>query len=322
MSSQDQTATGAASTPLLTLRGLRADRGERAVLRGVDLDVHRGEILGLLGPNGAGKSTLFHLLNGLIPWASGRVELEGRPFDARQRSFRARCGVVFQEPALDPQLTGRENLMLAGRLYGLPRSQTRTRAQALLERAGLADRADEAVARYSGGMRRRVELARALIHEPSILVLDEPTSGLDEGAFRTVWAELHAWRRERELTLVFTTHRPEEAEQADRLAILDGGRIVACDTPDRLRARVRGDLIVIEAADASATAATLAERFGVEARVIDGRIALRSEQAHELIPRIVRELPVSALRSIGMRRTGLGEVFLELTGHELSETAP
>jgi ABC-2 type transport system ATP-binding protein len=177
------------------------------------------------------------------------------------------------------------------------------------------------VSRYSGGMRRRVELARALIHRPSLLILDEPTTGLDEGAYRLFWSDLQALRRDTELTLLLTTHRADEAEHCDRLAILDRGRIVACDTPERLRERVRGDLLILESADPRSVADTISARFDVAAQILDGKVTVRRERAHELIPRIVEALPDGALEAISLRHTGLGEVFLELTGHELAASA-
>jgi len=319
MPPEADSARPAIDSPALSIRDLVVRRGGRTVLHGVNLDVGRGEAFGLLGPNGAGKTTLFHVLTGLLAPSSGSLVLDGRPATTSARAFRARTGVVFQQPALDSQLTARENLRLAARLYGVPAADARRRIDALLERARLADRADEPVRRYSGGMRRRVELARALVHRPSLLILDEPTTGLDEGAYRGFWADLEALRRESGLTLLLTTHRADEAEHCDRLAILDQGRVVACDAPDRLRERVRGDLLILEALDARSVAALIAERFGLEARVLDDRVTVRRERAHELIPRLVEALPDGALRAISLRSTGLGEVFLELTGHALAD---
>jgi ABC-2 type transport system ATP-binding protein len=217
-------------------------------------------------------------------------------------------------------LTARQNLMLAARLYGVRRRSARARIDEWLERVDLGGRADETLSRLSGGMRRRIELVRALIHEPELLILDEPTTGLDEGAFRRIWSDLLEMRRRRGLTMLLTTHRADEAEYCDRIGILDRGRLVACDTPDRLRARVRGDLLVIEAEDPPLVVTVLHQRFGVEARAADGKVVLHRERAHELIPRIVEALPEGALHSISMRHTGLGEVFLELTGHELDDS--
>ena len=305
--------------PRLELRGLTVELGGRPVLRGIDLELHAGEILGLLGPNGAGKTTVFRILTGLLEPSGGTLLLDGRAVRPGARSFRARCGIVFQDPALDPRLSARKNLELSARLYGYGRREAAGRIERALERIRLADRADEPVAQFSGGMRRRVELARALIHQPSILVLDEPTTGLDEGAFRSFWKTLLELRKSRGLTLLLTTHRADEAECCDRIAFVDGGRVVACDAPDELRARVRGDLVVLDAEDPKAAGEILATRLDVRTTQIDGKLLIRRERAHELIPRIVESLPEGALHSVSLRRTGLGEVFLELTGHELED---
>jgi ABC-2 type transport system ATP-binding protein len=299
------------------VRDLSVERSGRQVLRGLGFELRPGEVVGLLGRNGAGKTTLFQVLCGLLDPGSGTFALDGQPIAPGHRAFRSRCGVVFQEPALDPRLTARQNLALAAGLYGVARRDVRRRIEDLLERVHLTDRGDEPVSRLSGGMRRRVELARALIHEPELLILDEPTTGLDEAAFRRIWTDLLELRDRRGLTMLLTTHRADEAEHCDRIGVLDGGRLIAFDTPARLRARVRGDLLVIETDDPDPVIETLRRRFEVEAHRADGRVVLHREHAHELIPRVVEALPEGALRSISMRRTGLGEVFLELTGHDL-----
>lgn len=301
----------------LSVRDLSVERSGRQVLRGLGFELRPGEVVGLLGRNGAGKTTLFQVLCGLLDPDSGEFALDGRPIAPGDREFRSRCGVVFQEPALDPRLTARQNLALAAGLYGVGRRDAPGRIEELLERVQLADRGDEPVSRLSGGMRRRVELVRALIHEPELLVLDEPTTGLDEAAFRRIWADLLELRDRKGISMLLTTHRADEAEHCDRIGILDGGRLIAFDTPTQLRARVRGDLLVIETDDPEPVIETLRERFDVQAHRADGRVVLHRERAHELIPRIVEALPEGALRSISMRHTGLGEVFLELTGHEL-----
>jgi len=311
--------TGADPGAAITIRGLTVRRGDRLVLDGLELDIERGEIFGLLGPNGAGKTSLFHVLTGLLPPVSGEFTFEGRrtmPGDAR---FRSATGVVFQEPALDPRLSARRNLFLAARLYGVPKAIARSRIETLLERAGLSDRGDDPISTFSGGMRRRVELARGLIHEPSLLILDEPTIGLDEGAFRQFWNDLRISQETSDMTVVLTTHRADEAERCDRLGILDRGRVIASGTPDELRRRVRGDLLILETGDTESVADQLRTKFDLEPLCLDGRVLVRLERAHELIPRLVETLPPGTLDSIGMRRTGMGEVFLELTGNELSQ---
>jgi ABC-2 type transport system ATP-binding protein len=307
----------APSPPRLEVRGLRVARGSRRVLEDVSFEVRRGEAFGILGPNGAGKTTCFHILTGLLAPDAGQIFLDGRGSGPADPEFRVRVGVVFQSPALDPRLTARENLLFASRLYAVPAADARKRVTALLARAELTERAADPVAQLSGGLMRRLELARALVHDPEILILDEPTTGLDEAAFRRTWADLLALRRDRGLTLLLTTHRPDEAEMCDRLAILDGGRLVACDTPDRLRARVRGDLILIETDAPDSVATALAARLGVETKILDGRVAVERPRGHELVPRLVEALPEGAVRSVSVRRPGLGEAFLDLTGHSL-----
>ncbi len=307
------------SDAVLEIRDLRASRGERAVLQGVTLDVRRGELFGLLGPNGAGKTTLFRILIGLHDPEGGSIALEGLPLAPRERGFRARVGVVFQDPAVDSKLTVRENLRLAARLYGVPRPEAERRIGALLERLDVSDRIDDLAGTLSGGLRRRVEIARSLVHDPTLLLLDEPTTGLDAAAFRKTWDLLHGLRKERGLTLLVTTHLPQEAELSDRLAVLDRGTIVAVGTPDELRSRVRGDFVVLEGPDPVAIFATLADTLHLVPRILDGRVLVEIENGHEWIPRIVEALPAGALRSVGLRRPGLAEAFLEITGHELAE---
>ncbi len=312
-------AATAPATARLALDGLAVRRGGRRVLDGVTFDVAPGEVFGILGPNGAGKTTLFQIVVGLLDAEAGTVSVDGRRLRPRDAAFRERVGIVFQEPALDPRLTARENLMLAARLYGVPRTTARGRVESLLAGMDLGDRMDEAVKTYSGGMRRKAEIARALVHDPAILILDEPTTGLDEGAFRRTWELLLALRRERGLTLLLTTHRPEEAEHCDRIAILDGGRIVACDGLDALRSRVRRDALILEAEEPAGIVAALSAKLGLPAHVAGGKVILEQDRGHEWIPRIVESLPDGALRSVSLRRAGLGEVFLDLTGHEIAD---
>jgi ABC-2 type transport system ATP-binding protein len=316
-------ATAAASAPgaapRLAIEEVALRRGGRDVLRGVSLAVGRGEIFGLLGPNGAGKSSLFAVLAGLLRPDAGRFRLDGAAIDAGARALRARAGIVFQEPGLDGKLTGEENLRLAAALHRVPAAVARERIPRLLASAGLADRGREPVERLSGGMRRRLELARALVHAPELLVMDEPTVGLDAGAFRAFWDGIEALRRAEGTTVVLTTHRPDEAERCDRLAVLARGRIVACATPDALRARVSGDVLVVEADGPDEVAGILAERLGVTARVRGEGVQIEREAGHALVPRIVEVFPPGRLRSISLRRPTLADAYLAVTGEALEE---
>ncbi len=306
---------------LLSAEGLRHAYGARQVLDGLSFEVARGEIFGFLGPNGAGKTTTFHVLTGLLTAQSGSFRLEGRPVQAGDRALRQRLGVVFQSPSLDLKLTARENLALGAALYSVPRDEARPRIQQLLEFAELADRADEPVQRFSGGM-RRLELARALVHQPEILVLDEPTSGLDEASFQRAWARLLRLQQDEGLTVLVTTHRPEEAERCQRLLVLHHGRAVACDTVEQLRRSVSGDVIALELADGQdpqAAQQLLLQRFELASRLAERSLLLERDKGHEWIPRLVEAFPPGALRSVSLRRPSLADVFLKLTGKELDE---
>jgi ABC-2 type transport system ATP-binding protein len=297
--------------------GVSFHRRDREVLRDVSLEVHAGEILGLLGPNGAGKSTLFAILAGLLSPGAGRFLLDGREIAPGARALRAAAGIVFQEPGLDGKLTAAENLRLAASLHGVAAHAREVRIATLLEEAGLADRAREPVERLSGGLRRRLELSRALVHAPPLLVMDEPTTGLDTASFRSFWARVERLRREEGTTVILTTHRPDEAERCDRLAILAGKTVVACDTPDRLRARVSGDVVVVDADDPEDVAAEITARLGIPAIVRADGVHVAREGGHALVPRIVEAFPRGRLRAVSVRRPTLADAYLAVTGERL-----
>ena len=305
--------------PRLALDGIAFRYGAREVLRGLSFEAAPGEILGLLGPNGSGKSTLFAILSGLLRPDGGVIRLDGREIDAGARALRARTGVVFQEPSLDGKLGAEENLRLAAALHRVPGPRARARIAALLRAIGLADRAREPVERLSGGFRRRLELARALVHGPALLLLDEPTTGLDAAAFRAAWDALAALRREEAVTVIVATHRPDEAERCDRLAVLSHGRLVACETPEALRARVPGDVVVVEAEEPEALAHEIAARLGLAARAREDGVHVEGERGHELVPRIVEAFPPGRLRSVSLRRPTLADAYLAVAGEALEE---
>ena len=314
-----QTAPSVAAPPRLAVRDLAFRYGEREVLRRVSFEVAPGEIVGLLGPNGAGKSTLFSILTGLLRPSAGAMLLDGIEIPPGARALRARLGVVFQAPSLDAKLTALENLTLGGMLFGLGRRDARDRAGELLAAAGLAERAGDQAGTLSGGMRRRLELARALVHRPAILLLDEPTSGLDAAAFRQTWQAVHALREREGLTVLLTTHRPDEAEACDRLAVLAHGRVIATGTPEALRARVPGDVVTIEADGPVALAAEIRERLGLDARPAAHGVHVERERGHELVPRLVEAFPPGRFRAVSLRRPTLADAFLTLTGEALEE---
>jgi ABC-2 type transport system ATP-binding protein len=261
------------------------------------------------------------VLTGLLEPDHARIELGGRGVTPGGRALRERLGVVFQAPSLDARLGADENLALSGALYGLGGDELRARVHQALDFAQLGERARERVGDFSGGMRRRLELARALMHGPELLLMDEPTTGLDETSFRRTWERIQALRAGRGLTVLFTTHRPEEAQLCDRVAVIDQGRVVAIDTPEALRRRVSGDILTLEADEPEALCALITERFELPARVVDGRVVLERERGHELIPRLVEGLPVGRIRSLSMHRPTLADVFVKLTGHSLRQEA-
>jgi ABC-2 type transport system ATP-binding protein len=312
---------GGAVQPRLEMRGLRHGFGALHVLDGLSFSVQPGEIFGLLGPNGSGKSTTLRVLTGLLVPDAGEVFFDGQKVVPGGRELRRQMGVVFQAPSLDPRLTARENLRLGAGLYGLSHEIARERCEELLRFTALTDRADDAVIGFSGGMKRRLELGRALLHEPSLLIMDEPTTGLDERFFRDAWQRIESLREQRGLTVLLTTHRAEEAERCDRVAVVDAGSIIAQDTPEALRAQVAGDVLTIEAKQPDELCAELAARFDLTPRVIDGRVVVERERGHELIPRLVEALPAGRIDSLSMHRPTLSDVFVKLTGRSLRDEA-
>lgn len=326
-------ATGGAGQSLLGVSGLRHAYGERTVLDGLSFGVARGELFGLLGPNGCGKSTTLRVLTGLLVPDAGSLTFGGEPTQGGSRRLRAGMGVVFQSPSLDPKLTARENLRLSAALYGIRGAEAARKVEAVLETAELLPRGDDTVSEYSGGMKRRLELSRALMHDPDLLVMDEPTTGLDESAFRRTWEHILELRRTRGLTVLFSTHRAEEAQLCDRVAIVDGGRIIAEGEPEVLRQRVAGDVLTLDVATTVASGGSaavspetlvsdIARRFEVSPRLVDGRIVIEASRGHELIPRLVEALPAGAITSLSMHRPTLADVFVQLTGRKLGDEKP
>lgn len=306
---------------LLSIRDLHHRYGEREVLRGLSFDVGVAQIVGLLGPNGCGKSTTFQILTGLVRPTSGEIRLEGNVVTPGDRRIRSRIGVVFQSSSLDARLSASENLALSARLYGVEKNVARARADELLQFMDLHARSNEPVIKWSGGMRRRLELARSLLHSPDMLLLDEPTSGLDELSFQRTWERILSLRDSRKLAVLLTTHRPEEAERCDKVAIVDAGVVVAEGTPAELKARVSGDVLSLEAEDLASLVVELRDNLNIDAKIQDDRAVIEHEKGHALIPRIVEALPAGRLRSVSMRRPSLADVFVKLTGRTLGTDA-
>ena len=311
-------AAGDAAPPRLRVDGLARRFGTRTALDGISFEVAPGALFGLLGPNGAGKTTAFRLLAGLLPAHAGTVALDGRPVSPADTAYRARLGVVFQEASLDLKLTARENLRLGAALYGVPRAVATRRIDEALALMALGDRADEPASAYSGGMRRRIEIARVLLHEPSLLLLDEPGRGVDPEALRRIWDEIAALAATRGTSVVVTTHQPEEAERCQRIAILDGGTIAASGTPDELRAHVAGDVVRVRGDRPDELRTTIATRLGLPGRVVDGDVVVEAPRGHEVVPRIAELFPAGRLAAISTSRPTLADVFAKLTGKGLA----
>lgn len=307
-------------SPAIHVSHLSYRYGERQALADLSLSIARGEIFVFLGPNGGGKTTLFRLLSTLIPLQQGEAEILGRDVRRETAAVRSSIGVVFQAPSLDKKLTVSENLRHQGHLYGLSGPALVAREREMLARLGIADRARDWVETLSGGLRRRVELAKGLIHGPRLLLLDEPSTGLDPGARSDLWSYLRTLRDEQGVTVVLTTHLLEEAEKADRIAILHEGRLVALDAPDVLRATVGGDSITIRSAQPAALAAAIAERFACEARVIDGTVRLEQADGHQWIARLVDAFG-GQIESITLGKPTLEDVFIARTGHRFWQVA-
>jgi ABC-2 type transport system ATP-binding protein len=291
--------------------------GERVAVDSLAFRVARGEVLGFLGPNGAGKTTTFSMLAGLLAADGGHLLLDGERIAPGARALRARMGIVFQHPSVDVKLSARENLAMGAQLYGLTGKEARDRVEWGLDLVGLKDRGADVVDTYSGGMRRRLELARVLLHKPEILLLDEPTQGLDVAAGRRIWTQLMELRKREKLTILLTTHSPEEAEHCDRIVVLDKGKAIAEGTPDELRARVGGDVVSIEVQEPETFIAELKSKLDIAAQLADGKVIFKQVHAHAAIPRLVEAFGPGRLRSVGMRAASIGDVFLQLTGKTL-----
>ena len=315
---QDGAAVAEAAPPAVDVTHVGHCYGERRALNDVTFDVRSGEIFGLLGPNGGGKTTLFRIVSTLMLPAEGTVRVFGADVVADPAGARRSMGVVFQSPALDARLTVVENLRHQGHLYGLHGGDLSARMRDALGRVGLDDRRREMVGRLSGGLERRAELAKALLHRPPLLILDEPSTGLDPAARREVWQHLQTLRERDGTTIVLTTHLMDEGASCDRVAILHEGRLVAIGTPDALTRAIGGDVITITARDPTSLAAQVGRRFGVAAEIVDDRLRLEREHAHEFIPALVEAFP-GEIDAITFGKPTLEDVFVHHTGKKLTE---
>ncbi|HSV15441.1 MAG TPA: ATP-binding cassette domain-containing protein [Tepidisphaeraceae bacterium] len=300
------------SDPIVEINHLTHAYGERVAVNDLSLTVSRGEIFGFLGPNGSGKTTLFRILSTLIPAPPGAVKMFGLDAAEAMNAIRNRIGVVFQSPSLDKQLTAAENLRHHGHLYGIHGPELDERMRTLLQRVDLLDRQHERVEGFSGGMRRRVELAKGLLNRPEILLLDEPSTGLDPGARIDLWRMLRDIQASG-VTILLTTHLMDEADRCSRLAIMTAGKLVACDTPTAMKERIGGDVITITSNDPERLRSTLRERLNVEAETVDAALRLERPRGHEFVPQLIEAAP-GLVESVSVGKPTLEDVFLHLTG--------
>ena len=300
--------------PAVSASGVSHNYGSRQALVDLSVEIRQGELFAILGPNGGGKTTLFRLLATLMPLQAGRLSVLGHDLPRHQHAVRRELGVVFQSPSLDRKLTVTENIRLQAALYGLGGRELALRLDQLLDQFALRDRAGELTERLSGGLRRRVELAKGLIHRPRLLLLDEPSTGLDPAARSDLWRYLRLLRDEAGTTILLTTHYLDEADGADRIAILNEGRLVALGPPDELRAAVGGDSITIDTSDPASLAAEIAQRFDLQPQVIDGAVRLEVAGGHTWIARLVEAFP-GRIQAIRLGKPTLEDVFIARTGH-------
>ncbi len=302
----------------VAVHDLRKSYGEIEAVGGVSFEVKRGETFGFLGPNGAGKSTTIKMLCTLVRPTGGSATVAGYDVIARRDDVRRNIGLVFQDTTVDGYLTGDRNLRFHAELYGVPRSQVNDRIQAVMEMVGLWDRKDSRVQTYSGGMMRRLEIARGLLHSPRVLFLDEPTVGLDPQTRSSIWEYIEELKRSEDITIFLTTHYMDEAEHCDRIAIIDNGKIVVVDTPEALKASVGKDRVQIRTDDDQAAIARLRDVFDVEAAIHDGAVTFSVTGGEQFVPRLFAELGMP-IRSVNVSRPTLDDVFMSYTGKTIRD---
>ncbi len=306
------------AVPALKTSDLTHRYGERVALDRVSLQVMSREIFGLLGPNGGGKTTLFRILSTLVRPTSGSASILGLDLLRDTGALRSRLGVVFQAPSLDKKLKVHENLRHQGRLYGMAGAALRERIEHLLLEFNLRDRRNDLVETLSGGLQRRVEIAKSLLHSPELLLLDEPSTGLDPGARIDLWQTLYRLRDQQAVSILLTTHLMEEAERCDRVAIIDQGRIVASGAPEQLRAEIGGDIVSARSRDATSLGERIARSFGVKVNVLNDEVRIEQPEGSAFITRLVEAFP-GEIDSVTFAKPTLEDVFIARTGRRLSE---
>ena len=319
-------ANGAAATvapepsdsATVVVRGLEKHYGEIEAVRGIDFDVEQGEIFGFLGPNGAGKSTTISMLCTLILPTGGYARVAGHDVASDRDAVRRNIGLVFQDTTLDGYLSAEQNMRLHAELYGVPRELVGPRMQQVLEMVGLWERRKSAVNTFSGGMKRRLEIARGLMHSPRVLFLDEPTVGLDPQTRASIWTYIRELKVAEDITIFLTTHYMDEAEHCDRIAIMDKGKIVVLDTPEALKAAVGKDRVQIHTDDDAAAIAALEREFNIKAQMAEGAVTFGVPGGEQFVPRLFAELGVP-IRSVSVSRPSLDDVFMLHTGSTIRD---
>jgi ABC-2 type transport system ATP-binding protein len=301
------------SGPAIAVHGLAKRYGEVDAVRGIDFQVAAGETFGFLGPNGAGKTTTINMLCTLVRPSAGTATVAGHDVIAERDDVRRNIGLVFQDTTLDGYLTAEQNLRLHAELYGVPREVVGPRLRQVLDMVGLWERRSSRVNTFSGGMKRRLEIARGFLHSPRVLFLDEPTIGLDPQTRSSIWSYIRELKRTEEITIFLTTHYMDEAEYCDRIAIMDHGRIVVIDTPAALKASVGADRVRITTADDDAAIAALRDRFAIEATVAEGQVTFGVSEGEHFVPRLFAELGVP-IGAVSVARPSLDDVFMSYTG--------
>jgi ABC-2 type transport system ATP-binding protein len=303
---------------VIKARNLVKRFGKLEAVKGVSFGVQEGEVFGFLGPNGAGKTTTINLLCTLLAPTEGEATVNGFSVIKERDQVRSSIGLVFQEPTLDDYLTAEQNLRFHAYAYNIPKQIMEPRMKALLEMVELWDRRKEKIDTYSGGMKRRLEIARGLLHHPKVLFLDEPTLGLDPQTRSRIWSHIHELRKKENLAIFMTTHYMDEAENCDRIAVIDYGSIVALDTPDKLKDDFGGDVVTIKTEDNDKAESLLKDKYSLQPRQENGTIRFTVLRGEEFLPGFVSGFPLRLI-SIGLRRPTLEDVFLKLTGRAIRE---